>query len=160
MPYLVALCATNHNSLRRHGRGKPCRSGECGMRTVLCFLAALLLITGLKSSASAQATIPYRRPVESSFSSYARVSFSAATRQSTSTLRGPSTAIGIQTTVNVPDGGEALAGGYSSARNGRTEFGTPVLGKTPMLGRGLNNTGYTQNIHATRASVRVRIIRM
>jgi Flp pilus assembly secretin CpaC len=68
------------------------------------------------------------------------------------------TNIRIQSTVTVPDGGEALLGGYSRASEGRSEYGAPLAGKVPILGRGFRNVGYGRSFSSTRVSVRVRII--
>jgi type II secretory pathway component GspD/PulD (secretin) len=64
----------------------------------------------------------------------------------------------VGTTVNVPDGGEVLAGGYSSYSEGRTEFGAPVLGKLPYAGRAFRNVGYGRTISSRSVTVGVRVI--
>jgi hypothetical protein len=72
---------------------------------------------------------------------------------------GPlATSVRVNTSVVVPDGGEALLGGYSSLSEGRNEFGVPVLGKTPYLNRGFDNVGAGRSIRRSTVSVRVRVI--
>jgi type II secretory pathway component GspD/PulD (secretin) len=68
------------------------------------------------------------------------------------------TSIRVQTTVTVPDGGDATLGGYSSLSEGRTEFGTPGLGRVPYVGRGFRNVGYGRSAVSGRVGVSVRII--
>lgn len=68
------------------------------------------------------------------------------------------TTIGVQTSVLVPDGGTALVAGYSTYREGRNEFGTPVLGKIPIAGRPFRNVGYGYAIQSSTVTVRVRVI--
>src|SRR5947207_12316200 len=126
------------------------------MRLTLLAVSALLLVAVGAPCARAQASLPYRRPVEPASGSYARVNLSVSGSQSSGRLGR--TALQLQTSVNVPDGGEVLAGGYSSAHEGRNEFGTPGLGKIPLLNRGLNNVGYGRSIRKSTVSVRVRII--
>src|SRR5258705_460492 len=61
-----------------------------------------------------------------------------------------------QTTVVVPDGGEALAARYGLYSEGRSEFGVPALGKLPYAGRVFRNIGHGRNITSSTISVRVR----
>jgi len=49
------------------------------------------------------------------------------------------TAIRIQTTVAVPDGGSASLGGFSSMSESRREAGAPIAGKVPYADRALRN---------------------
>jgi hypothetical protein len=128
------------------------------MRITLFALAPLLLAALVASCARAQASVPYRRPVEPPSGSYARVDVSFSGSQSSGRLGR--TSLQLQTSVNVPDGCDVLAGGYSSVHAGRNEFGTPGLGKTPILNRGTNNVGYGRSVRKSTVSVRVRVIRM
>ena len=74
---------------------------------------------------------------------------------------GPtSTFLGVDTTVTVPDGGEALVGGYSRLSEGRNEFGVPGVGKVPYLDRGFRNVGFGRDVKRTTLSVKARIIIM
>ena len=130
------------------------------MRRVLFLPAVLLGVVALAPAARGQASVPYRRPVERPAGSYVIISSSLSSRQSSPVSGRPSTSLGLQTSVSVPDGGEALVGSYSTARAGRNEFGAPVLGNVPILNRGLNHVGSSKSVRKTSASVRVRIIRM
>jgi Flp pilus assembly secretin CpaC len=68
------------------------------------------------------------------------------------------TSVAVATTVTVPDGGTASLGGYSRLSEGRSQFGPPGLGRVPVLGRGLRNTGYGRSAVSTRVTASVRII--
>ena len=68
------------------------------------------------------------------------------------------TTIRAQTTVTVPDGGTALVGGISQLSEGRTEYGVPVVGKVPYVGRGFRNVGYGRTIVSGKVTATVRII--
>ena len=74
------------------------------------------------------------------------------------TVRPEVTSLRLQSSVVVPDGGEALVAGHSSRSEGRNELGVPVLGKVPYLDRGFRNVGAGTSIRRTTVSVRVRII--
>ena len=65
---------------------------------------------------------------------------------------------GLRTTVAVPDGGTATAGGYSRLSEGRSEYGAPVVGRVPYVGRGFRNVGYGRSAVSGRVSVSVRVI--
>ncbi|NOY40524.1 MAG: general secretion pathway protein GspD [Planctomycetes bacterium] len=49
--------------------------------------------------------------------------------------------ISVSTTVSVPDGGTVLLGGIKRLREGRNEFGVPLIGKVPYLDRLFRNVG-------------------
>ncbi|NOY30707.1 MAG: general secretion pathway protein GspD [Planctomycetes bacterium] len=49
--------------------------------------------------------------------------------------------ISVATTVSVPDGGTVLLGGIKRLREGRNEFGVPLLGKVPYIDRLFRNVG-------------------
>jgi general secretion pathway protein D len=68
------------------------------------------------------------------------------------------TTIRVQTSVLVPDGGTVTLGGYSSMSENRTEFGAPILGKLPYVGRGFRSTNYGRDVSAIRVTATVRII--
>ncbi len=68
------------------------------------------------------------------------------------------TTIRVQTTVTVPDGGTVLVGGYSRLSEGRTEYGVPVVGKVPYVGRGFRNVAYGRSIVSGKVTATVRII--
>jgi Flp pilus assembly secretin CpaC len=66
--------------------------------------------------------------------------------------------IRVQTTVTVPDGGTALVARYNQVAEVRSEYGAPVLGKIPVIGRTVRNVGYGRNLRTTRVGVSVRVI--
>jgi general secretion pathway protein D len=70
------------------------------------------------------------------------------------------TNLSLQTTVTVPDGGTATVGGFSGLSEGRSEYGAPVLGRSPYASRGFRNVGYGRRAVDGRVSVRVRIINL
>ena len=47
----------------------------------------------------------------------------------------------VATTVSVPDGGTVLLGGVKRLREGRNEFGVPLLSKIPYIDRLFRNVG-------------------
>ena len=49
--------------------------------------------------------------------------------------------ISVATTVSVPDGGTVLLGGIKRLREGRNEFGVPLLSKIPYIDRLFRNVG-------------------
>lgn len=49
--------------------------------------------------------------------------------------------ISVATTVSVPDGGTVLLGGIKRLREGRSEFGVPLLSKVPYIDRLFRNVG-------------------
>jgi general secretion pathway protein D len=49
--------------------------------------------------------------------------------------------ISVSTTVSVPDGGTVLLGGIKRLREGRNEFGVPLLSKIPYIDRLFRNVG-------------------
>ncbi len=49
--------------------------------------------------------------------------------------------ISVATTVSVPDGGTVLLGGIKRLREGRNEFGVPLLSKVPYVDRLFRNVG-------------------
>jgi hypothetical protein len=65
--------------------------------------------------------------------------------------------ISVQTTVSVPNGGEASLGSYSRISESRNEFGVPILGKVPYVNRGFRNVGYGRSVVNGRVSVRARV---
>jgi type II secretory pathway component GspD/PulD (secretin) len=122
------------------------------MRIALCqAVAGVLAISALASAAHAQAPArPYLRP-------------SVSSRYSPPTSRvvvgaGGLTSVRIQSSVTVPDGGSVSLGGYSQFSEGRSELGTPGLGRTPYLSRGFRNVGYGRSTVGSRVRVGARII--
>jgi hypothetical protein len=104
------------------------------MRFGIIGVAAVLALAAASSSANAQAPRP-----------------TVIHLPTISTFR-------VQGTVIVPDGGRALLGSYSRMSTGRIEYGTPLLGKVPVVNRGLGNVGFGRETVTGNVSVSVRII--
>jgi type II secretory pathway component GspD/PulD (secretin) len=68
------------------------------------------------------------------------------------------TAINLNTTVSVPDGGTVLLGGLKRLSEGRNEFGPPVLSKIPYINRLFKNTGYGREAESLMIMITPRII--
>jgi type II secretory pathway component GspD/PulD (secretin) len=66
--------------------------------------------------------------------------------------------ITINTTVNVPDGGTVLMGGFKRLSEGRNEFGPPILSKIPYINRLFKNVGYGRETESLLMMVTPRII--
>jgi Flp pilus assembly secretin CpaC len=121
-------------------------------------LAAVVTLTvGSAAPARAQVNGPTPRGSAAYFGPYS-VYGPGLTYRQPSFYYGPYATVRANTTVSAPDGGEALVGGFRRYSEGRNEFGAPVLGKVPYLGRGVRNVGYGRDIRSTTQSVRVRVI--
>jgi general secretion pathway protein D len=70
----------------------------------------------------------------------------------------PTQLIIAQTTVNVPDGGTVLLGGFKFLAEERTEFGPPVLSKIPYLSRLFRNVGWSRDSSTLIYLVTARVI--
>jgi type II secretory pathway component GspD/PulD (secretin)/tetratricopeptide (TPR) repeat protein len=68
------------------------------------------------------------------------------------------TNISVQTTVSVPDGGTVLLGGLKTLREGRNEFGPPILSEIPWINRLFKNVGYGRESESLLIMVTPRII--
>jgi type II secretory pathway component GspD/PulD (secretin)/tetratricopeptide (TPR) repeat protein len=66
--------------------------------------------------------------------------------------------IGVQTSVNVPDGGTVLLGGLKRLSEGRNEFGPPILSEIPYINRLFKNVGYGRETESLLMMVTPRII--
>jgi type II secretory pathway component GspD/PulD (secretin) len=64
----------------------------------------------------------------------------------------------VNTTVTVPDGGTVLLGGVKRLNEQRTEYGVPVLSKTPLLNRLFRNIGIGRQTSSLMLMVTPRII--
>ena len=64
----------------------------------------------------------------------------------------------VQTTVNVPDGGTVLLGGFKFLAEQRTEYGPPVLSNIPYLSRLFRNVGWSRDSSTLLYLVTARII--
>jgi type II secretory pathway component GspD/PulD (secretin) len=67
-------------------------------------------------------------------------------------------AINVNTTVTVPDGGTVLLGGLKALAEERSEFGPPILSKIPYLDRLFRNVGYGREASSLMMMVTPRII--
>jgi type II secretory pathway component GspD/PulD (secretin) len=77
----------------------------------------------------------------------------------TAYLQQPSfTNVSVNTTVNVPDGGTVVLGGLKTLREGRNEFGPPILSKLPYVNRLFKNVGYGREAESLLIMVTPRII--
>ncbi|NQW48102.1 MAG: hypothetical protein HQ464_10090 [Planctomycetes bacterium] len=64
----------------------------------------------------------------------------------------------VTTTVSVPDGGTVLLGGIKRLREGRNEFGVPILSKIPYINRLFKNVGMARTTDSLMLMVTPRII--
>ena len=64
----------------------------------------------------------------------------------------------VNTTVNVPDGGTVVIGGFQSSAEARNEFGPPGLSQVPYLNRLFKNVATGRQTSSSRIGVSVRII--
>jgi general secretion pathway protein D len=64
----------------------------------------------------------------------------------------------VTTTVSVPDGGTVLLGGIKRQREGRNEFGVPILSKVPYINRLFKNVGLGRTTDSLMLMVTPRII--
>jgi general secretion pathway protein D len=64
----------------------------------------------------------------------------------------------VTTTVSVPDGGTVLLGGIKRLREGRSEYGVPILNKLPYLNRLFKNVGIGRETQSLMMMVTPRII--
>jgi len=64
----------------------------------------------------------------------------------------------VTTTVSVPDGGTVLLGGIKRLREGRNEFGVPILNKVPFVNRLFKNVGIGRETQSLMMMVTPRII--
>jgi general secretion pathway protein D len=64
----------------------------------------------------------------------------------------------VTTTVSVPDGGTVLLGGIKRLREGRNEFGVPILSKIPYINRLFRNVNLGRTTDSLMLMVTPRII--
>jgi type II secretory pathway component GspD/PulD (secretin) len=65
---------------------------------------------------------------------------------------------GLQTTAVLPSGGSVTLGGYGRLSEGRAEYGAPLLGRAPLVGRGFRNVGYGRSAVYRRVRVHGRVL--
>jgi Flp pilus assembly secretin CpaC len=58
----------------------------------------------------------------------------------------------------IPDGGTVLLGGWKRTREGRNEFGPPVLSKVPYVNRLFKNVGYGRETEYLLVMVTPRVV--
>jgi len=63
-----------------------------------------------------------------------------------------------EASVKIPDAGTVLLGGWKQEREGRTEFGPPVLSSIPYVNRLFKNVGYSHETEKVYLMVTPRII--
>jgi hypothetical protein len=66
----------------------------------------------------------------------------------------------VNTTVTVPDQGNALLGSVNRAREGSVSRGVPLLGKVPFVNRGFNNRGIGRDVSALQMRAHATIINL
>lgn len=75
------------------------------------------------------------------------------------TIQQPSVAsFTVMTTVTVPDGGTIVLGGVKRLREGRQEYGTPILNKIPFVNRLFMNVGVGRQQESILMMVTPRIL--
>jgi hypothetical protein len=142
------------------------------MRLTLVVLTTLLLAGAAAAPARAQSSgnvygpysvygpgLTYKQP-SSYYGPYSVYGPGLTYRQPASSSSPYATSVRVQSSVFVPDGGEALVAGYGALSEGRREAGAPGLGKTPYLNRASDNVGSGRSVRRTTVSVRVRVIRL
>jgi len=83
---------------------------------------------------------------------------STTTRSGTTVQLPTFSFVTVTTTVSVPDGGTVLLGGIKRLREGRSEFGVPILNKLPYLNRLFKNVGHGREAQSLMMTVTPRII--
>ena len=132
------------------------------MRSALPVFAVLLLTFFHTSLAQAQSssTTTAQAAYDAAAGRFVRINVSQSFRQPLTRSTRFGTAMNFQTSVLVPDGGEALVAGNSTVSEGSREAGAPGFGKLPGLDRGFRNLASGRTVRTSRATVRVRVIRM
>jgi general secretion pathway protein D len=89
----------------------------------------------------------------------AKTSNEQTVRSSGTTIQQPEyITTSVTTTVSVPDGGTVLLGGIKRLREGRNEFGVPILSKIPYINRLFKNVGMGRTTDSLMLMVTPRII--
>ncbi len=83
---------------------------------------------------------------------------STITRAGTTVQQPSFSQVTVSTTVSVPDGGTVLLGGIKRLREGRNEFGVPMLNKLPYVSRLFKNVGIGRETQSLMMMVTPRII--
>ena len=100
-----------------------------------------------------------QNPIGASLGLNAKTSNEQTVRSSGTTIQQPELIqTSITTTVSVPDGGTVLLGGIKRLREGRNEFGVPILSKIPYINRLFKNVGMGRTTDSLMLMVTPRII--
>jgi general secretion pathway protein D len=100
-----------------------------------------------------------QNPLGASLGLNAKTSNEQTVRSSGTTIQQPELIqTSITTTVSVPDGGTVLLGGIKRLREGRNEFGVPILSKIPYINRLFKNVGMGRTTDSLMLMVTPRII--
>ena len=68
------------------------------------------------------------------------------------------TTLALERTLKVPDGHTAVLSGWTQEREGRNEYGPPILTKLPYISRLFKNTAYGRDAESLLIMVTPRII--
>ena len=100
-----------------------------------------------------------QNPLGASLGLNAKTSNEQTVRSSGTTIQQPEfISTSVTTTVSVPDGGTVLLGGIKRLREGRNEFGVPILSKIPYINRLFKNVGMGRTTDSLMLMVTPRII--
>ena len=100
-----------------------------------------------------------QNPLGASLGLNAKTSNEQTVRSSGTTIQQPEyITTSVTTTVSVPDGGTVLLGGIKRLREGRNEFGVPILSKIPYINRLFKNVGMGRTTDSLMLMVTPRII--
>ena len=100
-----------------------------------------------------------QNPLGASLGINAKTSNEQTVRSSGTTIQQPEyITTSVTTTVSVPDGGTVLLGGIKRLREGRNEFGVPILSKIPYINRLFKNVGMGRTTDSLMLMVTPRII--
>jgi len=112
-----------------------------------------------KSGVDGQADVVGRTGVGAGLTTGIKADREQEVKSSGTTIQLPEFIItSVQTTVSVPDGGTVLLGGIKRLREGRNEFGVPILSKIPYINRLFKNVGLGRTTDSLMLMVTPRII--
>ena len=100
-----------------------------------------------------------KNPLGASLGVQAKTANEQTIRSNGTTIQQPEyITTSVTTTVSVPDGGTVLLGGIKRLREGRNEFGVPILSKVPYINRLFKNVGMARTTDSLMLMVTPRII--
>jgi hypothetical protein len=126
------------------------------MATKQSFASALLMTVVLAAAARAQ-SIPSVRSTKD-FGPYSVYGPGLTYKQPSFNNSPYATSIRTQTSVRVPDRGQAVAARLGSRSESRSDYAAPAAGKPSFLNRGANNTMYSRSVGPTSITVQAEII--